>query len=253
MEKREIIAYCQNEVLLHDRERYMCVLLMSAQAQEALWVLLAWNLEVAKIADSVSQEMLGHIRFAWWREAFEELAEGKPVRQHIILPQLAEIITAYQLPFEPFLQIIEARAHDLEEKPFDSLEQLENYAYNTGGMLMQLWQAIAGEKAGDAESGKAWALIGILRSLHVRAHKGQSFLPDIDAQYMMENGPDKKLAQQVQAICSRANPQKGLFAVMVRNYKKRYAKAGYNPFSPIIEKGRATRALRLWLNGLFSI
>ena len=53
----------------HDPDRYLCDLFAKPKAREGLFALHAFNHEVAKIRELVSEPMLGHIRLQWWREA----------------------------------------------------------------------------------------------------------------------------------------------------------------------------------------
>ena len=52
--------------------------------------LYALNLELAKVQFIVSEPGLGAIRFQWWRDAVQEIAEGKPARKHDVAIAIAE-------------------------------------------------------------------------------------------------------------------------------------------------------------------
>ena len=55
-------AYCQNQVRQHDRDRYLTALFAPPARRPGLFALYAFNLEVAKVREAVSEPMLGHIR-----------------------------------------------------------------------------------------------------------------------------------------------------------------------------------------------
>ncbi len=78
------IQYCKNLIKTHDYPRY----LQCAFAPEAI-PYYALDAELKHIHQHVSEEMIGHIRYAWWRESLDALAEGKP-RQHPVLVALAD-------------------------------------------------------------------------------------------------------------------------------------------------------------------
>src|SRR6201984_811294 len=52
----------------HDHDRYQTVLFAPAARREALFALYAFNYEIARVRESVTQPMLGQIRLQWWRE-----------------------------------------------------------------------------------------------------------------------------------------------------------------------------------------
>ena len=77
------LTYCKDMVRKMDYARY----LQCAFAPEAIpyYALVA---ELKHIHDHVSEEMIGHIRYAWWQEAVEALGSGSP-RQHPVILSLA--------------------------------------------------------------------------------------------------------------------------------------------------------------------
>lgn len=77
---------CSAIVRRHDPDRYFCVLLAPATFREALLALHAFELELARINERVSEPMMGAIRLQWWREALDGIAAGRPRRHEIVLP-----------------------------------------------------------------------------------------------------------------------------------------------------------------------
>lgn len=163
-----------------DYDRYLSALFARGEARSNLLALYAFNHEVAKTAETVSQPALGLIRLQWWRETVEGIYAGE-VRQHETAIGLARAIEKCALPRALFDAMIEAREADLEETPFASLAQLETYADATSGNVMRLAMRILG--AGDAfdaaarEAGIAYALSGLLRALPFRAARRNLVLP----------------------------------------------------------------------------
>lgn len=92
MAEKISLSYCAQAVRAEDYPHYLATLFVPALAREAVFALLAWNLEVSKIAGSVSEPMIGHIKFAWWREALDDLFAGKPMHGHPVLEALTPII-----------------------------------------------------------------------------------------------------------------------------------------------------------------
>ena len=52
----------------HDRDRYQTALFAPADRREAIFALYAFNYEIARVREIVTQPMLGQIRLQWWRE-----------------------------------------------------------------------------------------------------------------------------------------------------------------------------------------
>ena len=55
----------------HDPDRYFTALFAPAARREALFVLYAFNHELARARESVRQPMAALIRLQWWREVVE--------------------------------------------------------------------------------------------------------------------------------------------------------------------------------------
>src|SRR6266481_1158397 len=111
----------------HDRDRYQTVLFAPAARREALFALYAFNYEIARVRESVSQPMLGQIRLEWWRENIAAAFKGSPVRHHVVVEPLTAAIRELALTRAHFDRLIDAREIDFEEDPPASLATLEDY------------------------------------------------------------------------------------------------------------------------------
>ncbi len=176
------LSYCGQEVQAHDRERFLTCLFAPAEHREALFALYAFNLEVAKTAEVVSEAMLGRIRLQWWREALDGIYEATP-RKHAVVEPLSDAVKRYDLPRSLFDRIIDGRELDLEDLPLRDLDAFEAYTADTSGAVVQLAARILGvtEKAAlqaAEDIGIAWAMIGLLRAVPFHAARKRCFLPD---------------------------------------------------------------------------
>src|SRR6184192_565741 len=81
----------------HDRDRYQTALFAPADRREALFALYAFNYEIARVRELVSQPMLGQIRLQWWREAVAAAFAGAPSRQHEVAQPLSAVIADHRL------------------------------------------------------------------------------------------------------------------------------------------------------------
>src|SRR5271154_5336809 len=76
-----------------DPDRYFSALFAPAQLRPFLFALYAFNAEVARVAETVREPMLGAIRLEWWRETAEGAARGAP-RNHDVARGLALLFAA---------------------------------------------------------------------------------------------------------------------------------------------------------------
>ena len=163
-----------------DFDRYLSTLFAAQQQRDELNVLYAFNYEVARTAEAVSQPIAGQIRLQWWRDRIAELYRGVAI-DHRLVEALERVIAAHALPRDLFDDLIDAREYDLEEAPFPSLERLEDYADATSGHVMRLSARILG--AGDTldadarSLGIAYALTGLCRALPYHAARRRLMLP----------------------------------------------------------------------------
>ena len=133
-----------------DHDRYLCALFAPPPARAALFALILFNAEIARTREAVSEPMLGRIRLQWWREAIDEIYQGR-VRRHEVVEPLAEAIGAHGLTRSYFDRLIEARESDLDEVPPATMAALEIYAEESAAPLVSLGLEIVGADAGALE------------------------------------------------------------------------------------------------------
>ena len=63
--------YCADLVRRLDYDRFLMSLFVPQTERPALLAVCALNAELAQVRSLVSEEMIGHIRLAWWQEALE--------------------------------------------------------------------------------------------------------------------------------------------------------------------------------------
>ncbi len=165
-----------------DYDRYLSALFAPAGRREALFALIAFNHEIARIPEAVSEPMLGRIRLQWWREVLDAAYADEPTRRHEVAVPLADAIRACGLDRAPFDALLEAREADLEEGGSADIAALERYAAGTGGALTELMVRASGADSGPAleagrQVGTAWALVGTLRAAPHAAAQGRVTLP----------------------------------------------------------------------------
>ena len=178
-----------------DRDLYVSALFSPESRRASLIALYAFSIEIMRIPRIASQNMIGEIRFQWWRDALEALAEGQPPRGHEVLLALAPAVQSRTLDATALVRIIDARVHDLYDDPLADMSALLAYASATGGELAVQASRIlcdvsgasvdasvdagvdAGAEAVVRDVGTAWALAGVLRTLGQQAGAGRCYLP----------------------------------------------------------------------------
>ena len=177
----EQTSHCVSEARAHDYDRYLCALFAPRDARPALLALTAFNLEVARVAEAVSEPMLGEIRLQWWRDAITDLYDGIR-RDHPVVRALAPAIERGLLSRQRFERIFETRIADLGGDAPADLAALVALARATAGELHHLWREALGE-TGDSttraveHSGAAFALVGLMRAMPFHAARGRLYLP----------------------------------------------------------------------------
>jgi phytoene/squalene synthetase len=156
-----------------DPDRYFASLFAPARQRPYLHALYAFNHEVAHVAESVREPMLGAIRLEWWRETAEGAAKGNP-RPHDVARGLAALFAETGLKLANFEAIIAAREFDSSNGHFPDFAALETYLGATGGGVMRLAaDLLGGDPLVTRDAALAYGLTGLLRSLpfHNRRHK----------------------------------------------------------------------------------
>lgn len=245
----------------HDRDRYQTALFAPADRREALFALYAFNYEIARVRETVTQPMLGQIRLQWWREVVEAAYAGAPVRRHEIAQPLVAAITEYGLSRAPLDRIIDTRERDLDDTPPADLAALVDYAEGTSSTLLHLALGALGAAepapmAAAREVGIAYALAGLLRAMPFHAASGRSYIPqDIAARVGLDPATYARrrdtpalrsaAAELAEAAATRLaagrrgagqTPRRAcsalLPAVIADRFLLRLKRAGFNPFAP---------------------
>ena len=173
--------HCETLTRDADKDRFLSALFAPADRRDALFALYAFNVEVARVGESVREPMAGEIRLQWWRDVLTGTARGD-VTANPVAAALLDTMARCSLPPQDLLDLIDARSFDLYDDPMPSITALEGYAKRTSSALMALAaRVLAGAHpalapAADA-AGIAYALTGLLRVVARHASQGQLFVP----------------------------------------------------------------------------
>ena len=130
-------SLCADLVRSHDFVRYASTLFVPPAERRAMLALYAFNVEIVRIRDQVSQPLPGEVRMQWWRDLLAAVApggeEGNPVAAELLLA-----LRIYGLPTEPLLRLIDEHEFDLYNDPMPTLAALEGYVHETTSALFAL-------------------------------------------------------------------------------------------------------------------
>lgn len=200
---------CAETVRMHDRDRFILSLFLPEEARRAVHTLLAWNLEIARLHETVSEPMLGFVRLQWWREALDELYEGR-VRRHPLLEPLAGAVRVHRIERALFEDVLTARGQDFSDEPPKDIQELENYLRGTSSALLHMMARVLGADSQALDSlGIAWGALGVLRALPHHARHGVLLLPGImqgasDAAAIGDAPNDKTVQQACAGVLTLA-------------------------------------------------
>ncbi len=161
----------------YDRDRFVTVLLASPERREDLFTLYAFNLEIARVRETVRETMLGQIRLQWWRDNLETLWRGGQIG-HPVGDDLADLVTRHDLKRPSFDRLIDARDVDLQDGPPRDDDELRRYIDDSAGELSSLAALLLG--GGDQATqlaaravGQAWGRIGLMRAhaFHIKTRR----------------------------------------------------------------------------------
>ncbi|MEA2857484.1 MAG: 15-cis-phytoene synthase [Methylobacteriaceae bacterium] len=173
--------HCSTLVHARDRDRWLATLFVPAEKRPHLHALYAFNIEIARIRDVVSDPMPGEIRMQWWSDALEGETRGD-VRGHPVADAFLDTIAKCGLPRVDLTTLIEAHRFDLYDDPMPDFAALGAYCEATSSVLFRAAAKILAaheNAAGEAAhcAGIAYGLTGLLRDLPLHAARGQCFLP----------------------------------------------------------------------------
>jgi 15-cis-phytoene synthase len=127
----------EDQVRRGDADRWRTAMLAPAAARPGLMALYGLNLELARAPWVASEPALAAIRLAWWREAVAEIYEGRALRRHPVVAELARAVAAGDLPRRLFEGMIDARLSELDG-PAEDAAAVRDYVDHTAGHLMEL-------------------------------------------------------------------------------------------------------------------
>lgn len=182
MEEREREDAVRTVARDGDPDRYASALFAPQSARAPLFALYAFNVELARSAEQVSDPQLGEIRLQWWRDALERASVGEATG-HPVADAVGSVVRHHPSSRGSLAGLIDARSFDVSEKIMPDSTALDDYLGQTAGALFRLAAEVtaphrtAGIEPAVRASGIAYGLTGLMRALPVHASRGRVDLP----------------------------------------------------------------------------
>jgi 15-cis-phytoene synthase len=173
--------FCAELVRSHDFPRYAATLFLPPDQRRSLLAIYAFNAEISRVRELVSQPLPGEMRLQWWTDMLAGAGHGG-VEGNPVAAELNLAIRNRELPVERLTRLIEEHQFDLYNDPMPTMAALEGYLNDTTAALFSLGAAIAGWQSGEIEhlarhAGLAQGLSQVVASLPLDASRRQLFVP----------------------------------------------------------------------------
>jgi 15-cis-phytoene synthase len=162
----------QELVMRGDKDRYLSSLFAPQVKREHLFALYAFNIEITRISETVSEPHIGLVRQQWWLDSIDGIYAGN-TPDHPVAQALAKTIAFADLPKQSLSNLIIAREFDLYDDAMPSLNDLEGYLGETSSSIIQMASLVLGESLPQA-AGLAGVALGLAKVLRIGR---KSFLP----------------------------------------------------------------------------
>jgi phytoene synthase len=174
-------GFCADLVRTHDFARYASTLFVPAAERRALLAIYAFNVEISRVREHVSQPLPGEMRLQWWTDTLGGSGhggvEGNPVAAELLLA-----IRNFRLPVERLSRLIAEHQFDLYNDPMPSMAALEGYADATSSALFVLAARVTARASEEIDhlarhAGLAMGIAQVIASLPRDASRRQLFVP----------------------------------------------------------------------------
>jgi phytoene synthase len=173
--------FCADLVRSHDFVRYASTLFVPVEMRRPLLALYAFNVEVSRVREQVSQPLPGEVRLQWWTDMLLGAGHGG-VAGNPVASELWRVIQNFGLPVDRLTRLVEEHRFDLYNDPMPTVAALEGYASDTSSALFALAARIAGASAAEVDhlarhAGLALGLVQAVDALPRDAARRQLFIP----------------------------------------------------------------------------
>lgn len=154
-------------VRLADPDRWLASRFISdRRARADVIALYAYDHELARASRVTANPHVAQMRLTWWREALDEIFEGRTVRRLPTAQRLAQAIQRHGLARAPLEAMIDARIEVLGKQRLD-LEEALLWADTVGGSATTMAARVLDPGASEAAAlaaGRVWGLVLLKRA-----------------------------------------------------------------------------------------
>lgn len=161
-----------------DRDRYWAALFAPEPARTGLMALAAFNAELARIPEIVSEPLLGEMRLQWWRDVLADDAQSG----HGVADAVRHATEMFALDRNRLQGLIDARIFDVTGDVMPDMQATRAYLQKTAGSMFALAAQITGSfdrLSPDivTDAATAYGLTGLMRALAIHRAAGHLYLP----------------------------------------------------------------------------
>lgn len=188
-EVKDAAAFCADLVRSHDFPRYASTVFLPGVHRRPMLAIYAFNVEITRVRDQVSQPLPGEMRLRWWTDLLAGQGHGG-VEGNPVAAELLWAMRTWRLPVERLSQLIIEHEFDLYSDPMPSLSSLEGYANDTASTLFACCARILARPSEAIDhaarhAGLAYGMIEVINNLPQDIARRQLFLPQ---QFLLQHG-----------------------------------------------------------------
>ncbi|MBK9099099.1 MAG: presqualene diphosphate synthase HpnD [bacterium] len=163
---------------------YYAFNLLPAEQRDAMNTVYAFCRETDDIVDEGSvDDNLKYEKLRKWRIELEKSLDGHSDYQ--LINKLSRTIQKFNIPLEPFFDLLKGMEMDLQQKRYVTFNDLQNYCYHVASTVGLMCIEIFGYRHPSAKDfainlGIALQLTNILRDVKKDAERGRIYLPKED-------------------------------------------------------------------------
>lgn len=163
---------------------YYAFTLLPSHKRDAMNTIYAFCRKTDDIVDEGEEsEEIKYERLRKWKIEFEKALKGKS--NYPLLNKLNNIIRQFNIPIEPFFELISGMEMDLQRKRYFHFDDLVQYCYKVASTVGLMCIEIFGYKNKSAKDyavnlGIAMQLTNILRDVGKDVEKGRIYIPQND-------------------------------------------------------------------------
>jgi phytoene synthase len=163
---------------------YYAFSLLPQEKREAMNTVYAFCRKTDDIVDEGDESFdIKYAKLHKWRVELEKALYGES--EYSLFNKLSKIINQFNIPFDPFFDLIKGMEMDLQKQRYLSMEELLQYCYRVASTVGLMCIEIFGYKNKSTKNfainlGLALQLTNILRDVKTDAINGRIYLPECD-------------------------------------------------------------------------